>query len=618
MSDKNSEILVVEDNFSDLHLLVNLLSNAGYRVRVAQTGKLAIASVQTRRPDLVMLDIKLPDLDGYSLGSQLRSAHPNRPLPIIFVSALGESECKVRAFKSGGVDYLTKPYQPQEVLARVKLHLTHAQLQRQLEAQNDHLREHEERWQLMMRGTGDGIFDWNVRTGTLLMSAQYCAMLGYKKDELSPHIDTWKGLLHPSDRHRVLGQLQAYFDRQIAEFAVEYRLRCKAGGYKWILARGQAVWNGSGTPQRMVGTHQDIDDRKLAESALRYSEQKFRTVFDTIASGLLIISPLCGLLEVNDTLCRMLGYSESELLAMGIEDLIDPGDRHLTPEILERLKSGELSSYQTEQQFLTKSGRPIWGLFNATIMETAGQILYLIAQIVDISERKAIEQMKDEFISTVSHELRTPLTSIQGSLLLLSSGLYDNKLEQKKNMLEIATQETIRLVRLVNDILDLQRLESGQVLLVKESCNVADLIGQSVTVMEPLADRAQVAIVSRAIEAKVWAAHDLIVQTLTNLIGNAIKFSEPNSEIKVSAKLQEEDVIFIVRDWGCGIPADKQQLIFERFQQVDMSDSRRRGGTGLGLSICQNIVHQHGGKIWVESQIDKGSTFYFTVPRVGE
>ncbi|MGC9528413.1 MAG: PAS domain S-box protein [Limnospira sp.] len=616
MAYRDSEILVVEDNFSDLHLLVNLLSNAGYRVRVAQTGKLAIASVQTRKPGLVMLDIKLPDMDGYTLGCQLQSLYPNPSLPIIFVSALDESECKVRAFKSGGVDYLTKPYQPQEVLARVKLHLTHAQLQRQLEAQNDHLREHEERWQLMMRGTGDGIFDWNIQTGTLLMSAQYCTMLGYNKDELCPHVDTWKGLLHPVDRDQVWRQLQAYLNRRISEYAIEYRLRCKSGGYKWIFARGQAVWNGTGKPLRMVGTHQDIDDRKQAESALRYSEQKFRTVFDTIASGLLIISPLCGLLEVNDTLCQMLGYSESELLAMEIEDLIDPTDCRLTSEVLKKLCFGELSSYQIEQRFLTKNGRSIWGLFNATIMETPGQVLYTIAQIVDISSRKAIEQMKDDFISTVSHELRTPLTSIQGSLLLLSSGLYDNQLEQKKKMLEIATQETVRLVRLVNDILDLQRLESGQIVLVKESCNVADLIAQSVAVMEPLATQEKVTVVSHEIEAKVWAAHDAIVQTLTNLIGNAIKFSEPDSEVKVIAQLREKDVLFVVRDWGCGIPEDKQKLIFERFQQVDMSDRRKKGGTGLGLSICQNIVHQHEGKIWVESRTGEGSSFYFTLPRV--
>jgi len=616
MTHRDSEILVVEDNFSDLHLLVNLLSNAGYRVRVAQTGKLAIASVQTREPSLVMLDIKLPDIDGYTLGCQLKSLYPNPSLPIIFVSALDESECKVRAFQSGGVDYLTKPYQPQEVLARVKLHLTHAELQRQLEAQNDHLREHEERWNLMMRGTGDGIFDWNIRTGSLLISAQYCTMLGYQKDELCPQIETWKGLLHPVDRDRVLQQLDAYLDRTISEYTVEYRLRCKSGGYKWIFARGQAVWNGGGKPLRMVGTHQDIDDRKQAESALRYSEQKFRTVFDTIASGLLIVSPLCGLLEVNDTLCQMLGYSESELLAMEVEDLIDPRDRHLTSEVLKKLCSGELSSYQIEQRFLSKNSRSIWGLFNATIMEASGQILYVVAQIVDISSRKAIEQMKDDFISTVSHELRTPLTSIQGSLLLLSSGLYDNQLERKKKMLEIATQETVRLVRLVNDILDLQRLKSGQIVLVKDNCNVGDLIAQSVAVMESLATQEKVTIVSHAVEAQVWAAHDAIVQTLTNLIGNAIKFSEPDSEVKVSAKLGEKDVIFVVQDWGCGIPEDKHKLIFERFQQVDMSDSRKKGGTGLGLSICQNIVHQHEGKIWVESRAGEGSTFYFTLPRV--
>lgn len=251
----------------------------------------------------------------------------------------------------------------------------------------------------------------------------------------------------------------------------------------------------------------------------------------------------------------------------------------------------------------------------ATFENTAGgTVITVIAQ--DITDRRAIEKMKDEFISTVSHELRTPLTSIRGALGLLASGKMGALPEKGQRLLQIASNNTDRLVRLINDILDIERMQSGKVTLVKTSCNAAEVVNQAVETVRALAERETIAIEVEAEPVSVSADSDRLVQTLTNLLGNAVKFSPPGSTIRVTARRRDNDVVFSVADQGRGIPAGKLDTIFERFQQVDASDSREKGGSGLGLAICRNIVTQHGGEISVQSEVGQGSTFTFNIPGV--
>ncbi|MEL6815744.1 MAG: ATP-binding protein, partial [Cyanobacteria bacterium J06598_3] len=252
------------------------------------------------------------------------------------------------------------------------------------------------------------------------------------------------------------------------------------------------------------------------------------------------------------------------------------------------------------------------------------------ALTTDISDRKAIERMKDEFIAVVSHELRTPLTSIHTSLKLMATGRLGHLSEDGQQMLEVADENTDRLVRLVNNVLDLQRIESGEVTMDAHECDVVDLIAEAAEVMQTNAQQHDIEIKIQSVSLSLWADPDYIVQILTNLLGNAIKFSTPGNSIHLSVRPYIEPVrnnsvrerqasepamvLFSVQDYGQGIPANKLSNIFERFQQVDSSDSRKKGGTGLGLTICRKIVEQHGGKIWAESQLGVGSCFYFTIP----
>jgi PAS domain S-box-containing protein len=242
-----------------------------------------------------------------------------------------------------------------------------------------------------------------------------------------------------------------------------------------------------------------------------------------------------------------------------------------------------------------------------------GTPVRVLGTMQDISERREIELAKDEFISVVSHELKTPLTSIRGSLGLLGSGALGPLPEKGNRMVEVAVQNTDRLVRLINDILDIEKIDSGTTDMRKEPCEAAELVARATEGLQPFAAEAGVWLCAEAEPATLFADPDRVIQTLTNLISNAVKFSPLAGMVRVSCARREDEVLFQVADEGRGIPADKQDTIFERFQQVDASDSREKGGTGLGLAICRTIVENHDGRIWVESVPGEGSTFSFAL-----
>jgi PAS domain-containing protein/two-component sensor histidine kinase len=231
----------------------------------------------------------------------------------------------------------------------------------------------------------------------------------------------------------------------------------------------------------------------------------------------------------------------------------------------------------------------------------------------DITERHDIERAKDEFISIVSHELRTPLTAIRCVLGMLASGALGPLPDEGQGMVEIAVANTDRLVRLINDILDIERIDSGTIETHPQSCDAAQLITRAIECVAQVAADAQVTLIAEGEPAELCADPDRVLQVLTNLISNAVKFSAADSTVRVGCVRRGDEVLFAVADNGRGIPADKLGAIFERFAQVDASDARENGGSGLGLAICRKIIEHLGGRIWVQSELGAGSTFSFAV-----
>lgn len=362
----------------------------------------------------------------------------------------------------------------------------------------------------------------------------------------------------------------------------------------------------------------ELQERQQAAAVLREAERRWRFLLDHVQLVVVGLDKTGAVNYVNPCFLQLTGYTESEALGKQfIETFIPPSERQEMTSVLSTILTDNGHPYY-QNLIRTKSGEERFIAWNNTILkDSVGNSIGTISIGEDITERQKMEKIKDEFIGIVSHELRTPLTAIQMSLGLLKTGIYDKKPEKSRRMIEIALLDTNRLVHLVNDILDLERIDSGRAVLEKTVCKAADLMQQAIDGIQAIATQQQITLTFTPTDVEVWAAPDAIVQTLTNLLGNGLKFSPPQSTIHLSAEIQTDFVLFQVRDRGRGIPADKLELIFGRFQQVDASDSREKGGTGLGLSICQSIIERHGGKIWAESILGEGSTFFFTLPLPG-
>ncbi|SNS36639.1 Response regulator receiver domain-containing protein [Granulicella rosea] len=234
-------------------------------------------------------------------------------------------------------------------------------------------------------------------------------------------------------------------------------------------------------------------------------------------------------------------------------------------------------------------------------------------------QRSELDGIKDEFISTVSHELRTPLTSIRGALGLLSAGLLGAMDPKAQNLLRIAVTNTDRLIRLINDILDLERMESGRAPLHIRRCSLRELVLQALETMQAMGDAAGVrlepVLMSSPDTIFFDGDPDRILQVLTNLLSNAIKFSPSGALVQISFEGNAQTVRLRVSDQGRGIPLNKLDTIFDRFQQVEAADARQKGGTGLGLAICRTIVNQHGGRIWALANETAGASLCMELPR---
>jgi signal transduction histidine kinase len=227
---------------------------------------------------------------------------------------------------------------------------------------------------------------------------------------------------------------------------------------------------------------------------------------------------------------------------------------------------------------------------------------------------KEVEEMKQQFVAMVSHDLRTPLTSVCGFLEMLRQGAYGDLSSQGSQRTQLAERNIQRLIALINDLLDMEKLESGQLELIQELIPLEPVITRSLDAVRVFAEQHKVQLVADPVDYIVYGDTNRLIQVLVNLVSNAVKFSPPDSAVTVAAVPIDDFIEVRIIDKGRGVPAAYREVIFERFRQVKATDATQKGGTGLGLAICKAIVEQHGGKIGVESEEGKGSTFWFRVP----
>jgi len=356
-------------------------------------------------------------------------------------------------------------------------------------------------------------------------------------------------------------------------------------------------------------------ERGWAEKLYRQQE----ILLNSVADGICGLDSNGHISFANPAAISMLGSATNSLTGRPVHDLLHgaaPKEHKCGDDCALLRATGRLQLMATagEDTLFRVDGSPFRVDYALTPILDHGRLCGSVLSFRDISQRYALDRLKDEFVSTVSHELRTPLTAIQGALGLLSHGGVIPLNDKSSNLLRIALANSERLLRLINDILDIERMQSGRERFVFRKVHLDQVVRQAIECVAPVADAAGVQLIRDTSQVEVAADADRLLQVLTNLLSNAIKFSPRNSAVSVLMRPDQNGVTLSVVDAGRGIPADKLESVFGRFQQVDASDSRQKGGTGLGLAICRTIVHHHSGRIWAERNPVRGATFRVFLP----
>lgn len=356
--------------------------------------------------------------------------------------------------------------------------------------------------------------------------------------------------------------------------------------------------------------------RQTMLSDIRSQAQRQQVIFNSAIDAIITLNPSGSIETVNAAAQTMFGYGAEELDRRDISLLVElaqDGDG----EFLKRLgaSQGALEKGLIRQMEAKRRNGEVFPVDVALGAMHLPSGTHVVAVVRDISERKRIEQLKDEFVSTVSHELRTPLTSIAGSLGLLAGGAAGKVPEKAARLVQIAHSNSQRLVRLINDILDIEKMESGKLRLELTSLDLRDIAQRSIDGIRGYADELGVTLdLATGAPAPVRGDADRLIQVVTNLLSNASKFSPAGSTVRVSVDPETRLARLSVTDQGPGIPEAFRSRIFSKFAQADGSDTRAKGGTGLGLAIAREIAERHGGRLWFESLPGEGATFHLDLP----
>jgi two-component system phosphate regulon sensor histidine kinase PhoR len=314
----------------------------------------------------------------------------------------------------------------------------------------------------------------------------------------------------------------------------------------------------------------------------------------------------------NPALAMMLGMHPGQIIGQKINSPnLHPHLADITATTTQRARTGVLAKEVTIETPRPRSLQ----IFSTTVVDEAGHPVGEVRVVHDITRERELEQLKDDFMSTISHELRTPLFSIHGFVQLM---LEDENLDAatRREFLTIIQNQSLQLANMVNNLLDLSKFDEGKLELERQPVAMVDLIHQTTLKLQGFAHQQKVKLVTHLPVTLPTISGDLprLEQVLTNLIGNAIKFTKRGGEVSISASASDTELLVQVKDNGIGIPAEALDRIFSRYYQVEDRSERSARGSGLGLHIAQRIVKEHGGRIWAESEAGHGSTFCFTLP----
>lgn len=494
----------------------------------------------------------------------------------------------------------------------------------------------EERFNLAMQASNDGIFDWNLISNEIYYSPAWKKMLGYEEEELPNDLSVWEKTTKAEDVKKSWELQNKLINKEIDRFVIEFKMKHKEGHWIDILSQAEAVFNDRGKAVRMVGTHTDITIRKQAELALKESEQRFRSLVNTLNSGVAFYKVINEGKTGSDYIIQSFNDFALKHEKLKKEDVLGKSLKEIRPEIDDYglidtfhqvWKTGEPALFPAklyiDEKYANYYENRVFKISTGEIVAVYDDVTERERALIDLKEalEKAQEsdRLKSAFLANMSHEIRTPMNGILGFAELLKKPDLAGYEQQK--YINIIEKSGTRMLHIINDIVDISKIEAGLMAISMQKTNVNELIEDTYTFFKPEAETKGIKLSFKtalpAKEASIKTDREKLYAILTNLVINAVKYTREGFievgydivGVKNASTLQ-----FYVRDSGIGIPKDRQAAIFERFIQADIDNRMAYQGAGLGLAITKAYVEMLGGKIRVKSEAGKGSTFYFTLP----
>jgi PAS domain S-box-containing protein len=493
-----------------------------------------------------------------------------------------------------------------------------------------------ERFGRALVGSGLGFWDYNANTSELFFSAHMMAMLGYPDQDRTDKITFWHESIHPDDLDGVKRSMEYHFDRRTPEYSIEYRMRRANGEYLWVADHGHSHLDLDGKSMHLAGVTEDISNIRRVQEVLEsrtlelqeaknkieievQNSRKFQKAVDSSTEAVSITTPDGAIIYVNPAWTLLNGFTEAEALGRNHRLLKSTDTKpELFTAMWEKITAG--LSFRTEDVInKRKDGTVYQGELSIFPIREGNQILFYVSLCADITERKGIDRAKSEFVSLASHQLRTPLSAIRWySEMLLSKYVGELNEKQRQYVKEIYAGN-LRMVELVNALLNVSRIDLGTFAMEPEPVNLVEICESVLSELAPqLTEKRQTVerIFSGAPET-YSADPKLIRIVFQNFLSNSVKYTQPEGHIAAEIGTREGSLYIRVADNGYGIPKTQHGKIFEKLFRADNVRQKDTEGTGLGMYIVKAIIESSGGRIWFESEENKGTTFYALLPLSG-